>query len=225
MKKKYPLLLLLLMFINLTISAQISSDSIMVEQKRINLIRKFSSLDYYDKPGSLKEGDLVIAYYSEYEIGHGIFDGFDKDGMRVIFYPYVDTRMFMTIDPSKIYVPNISKTGPLKRIVTDRTEILGSNNKVSDSKLMMYNVSQELFEAGDCYRTSENLFMLGVASFVVGSLLSYYDVKNQTNSMSGPIFYGTGLVLNISSFVFRYKGHNRLKSAGVSLKEYTKTIK
>jgi hypothetical protein len=214
-----------MLIINFTISAQISGDSIMVEQKRINFISKFSSLDYYNKPSSLRAGDLIMAYYSNYEIGHGIVDGFEESGIRVIHYPYVDTRMITTVELSKIYVPNISKTGPLKRIVTERTEVLGSNYKENDSKFMMYNVSKELIDAGECYRTSEHLFMWGIASFVVGSLLSYNDIKNQTISFYGPMFYGTGLVLNISSYVYRYKGHNKIKRGGEYLKEYTKTIK
>jgi len=103
-------------------------------------------------------------------------------------------------------------------------------NTQTNPNLLLNSVASNLIDAGKSYENSENLLILGTLSMVVGSIVYSKQISNKTpgkisDSSSGKLFIGLGAVLNISSIVCRYTGHNNLTNSGKELKNYVKSLK
>jgi hypothetical protein len=100
-------------------------------------------------------------------------------------------------------------------------------NKNEDLK----KVSMNLINAGKSYETSDNLFLLGALTSVIGAIVlnkqSSGGLKTGVvkDNSTGKFLIGIGVGLNIIGIFYRYDGHSELKAGGKNIENYHNSLK
>jgi hypothetical protein len=225
------ILSVLFTFFSLVSIAQISADSGKIEQTRIVSISRFQTIDYFASAREQKlparKGDLIVLQDEERRLYYGIVDTVRSlNSIRIVLYPKANQRELVEAAYDDLYYLKagnskvetvLQKKEPepdyVEELARKDQQIKQQDLKINQAAIYLENAGQD-YETGDILRyVSQASFVLGTAFTSIGSLSS-----GSTLQTAGGILIGSSLVTGISSIVYRFRGHNKLKTAGATLR-------
>ncbi len=212
--------------------AQISADSMRIEQERIGKISKFQSIDFFSRARDIKQAvrrhDLVVLQDEDRKLYYGIVDSVKSlNSISIILYPAPNGRERVQATFDDIYLPKQNEVRAVAPAPTVQApEYTAPVMRVKENKQEDFRIAQAadlLEQAGRSYENADILKYLSYASFFVGLTLSTAGSLSSSGSSSslqaaGGILIGATVGASIGSIVYRFRGHGNLKSAGAALR-------
>ena len=210
--------------------AQISADSMRVEQERIAKISKFQSIDFFSRARDIKQAvrrhDLVVLQDEDRKLYYGIVDSVKSlNSISIILYPAPNGRERVQATFDDIYLPKQNEVRAVVPAPAPQTpEYTAPIMRVKENKQEDFRIAQAadlLEQAGRSYENADILKYVSYAAFFVGSAISAAGAFNSSGSSlqaAGGILIGAGVGASIGSVVYRFRGHGNLKSAGAALR-------
>ncbi len=212
--------------------AQISADSMRIEQERIGKISKFQSIDFFSRARDIKQAvrrhDLVVLQDEDRKLYYGIVDSVKSlNSISIILYPAPNGRERVQATFDDIYLPKqneVKAVIPAPAPATQTPEYTAPIMRVKENKQEDFRIAQAadlLEQAGRSYENADILKYLSYASFFIGTAISTAGSFNSSGSSlqaAGGILIGAGVGASIGSVVYRFRGHGNLKSAGAALR-------
>ena len=225
------ILSVLFTFFSFVSIAQISADSGKIEQTRIASISRFQLIDYFatarEQKIPAKRGDLIVLQDEERRLYYGIVDTVRSlNSIRIVLYPKANQRELVEASYDDLYylkAANSKVETVLKKKEPEPDyveELARKEQQIRQQDLKINQAAMYIENAGSDYETADILRYVSQASIVLGTALTSIGSYSggSTLQTTGGILVASSLVTGISSIVYRFRGHNKLKTAGATLR-------
>jgi hypothetical protein len=201
------------------------SDNASMELERIKQISVHQSIDYFKKATELNKtpikGDLVVLQDEENKIYHGIIDTVRSlQSIGVILYSFGNRREIVQATYEDLFYLKLPGWKKKESLPVDETKEIWQNLAQKEESIRLLNARldqtiQQVEAAGKAYETSDILLFVSYGVLILGASVA---VASSSSGGSGSVFglaYAGFVGTGIASLVYEFKGHSRLKRAGL----------